>query len=87
LWRRCRLLRLRVSRYAGTYDVTGSGVSGQDGPFSITGRVDDTGDVAATFGTATMGATWRGTIVGDAITGTWTNTYWGQSGTGIAVRR
>lgn len=68
-------------------DVTGVGDSNQDGVFVITGVVDGSGDVVATFGSATTGATWQGTIDGDVVTGTWTNRLFGQSGTGRAVRR
>jgi hypothetical protein len=68
--------------------VTGSGVSDEDGPFAITGTVNSAGDVELVAGTATTGATFSGTISPSGeVSGTWENRFFGESGTFVGSRQ
>lgn len=68
--------------------VTGTGSSADSGAFSISGRCDSKGNLTATFGSTSLGSTFRGRGIFDArgvkmksIQGTWLNEEWGESGT------
>jgi hypothetical protein len=63
-------------------NISGSGISAEDGPFSIGGDVDSEGNLAAVAGKVTTGSTYQGQIAGDgSVSGTWSNQRFGDTGT------
>lgn len=54
--------------------VSGGGTSVvANGPFIISGKINNTGNMVATFGTSSLDGTFNGTMSGTQATGTWFN--------------